>query len=118
MGITRTEAGLREALQQVQSWQNDVQQGIDNTSNPSISEQIAYQRIQRQLSLAALMLQSARLRCESRGGHMRSDFPMTHNKAAVSVIAPIAPNVGSRLSYQPLPQIAAMPASYVLHPAC
>ena len=118
MGITRTEAGLREALQQVQSWQDDVQQGIDNTSNPSISEQIAYQRIQRQLSLAALMLQSARLRCESRGGHMRSDFPMTHDKAAVSVIAPIAPNVESSLSYQPLRQIAAMPASYVLHPAC
>ncbi|GAA0321731.1 L-aspartate oxidase [Psychrobacter aestuarii] len=118
MGITRTEAGLSEALQQVRSWQDDVQQGINNASNLSISEKIAYQRIQRQLSLAALMLQSARLRCESRGGHTRLDFPMSNDTAAVSVIAPIAPNVGSSLSYQPLPQIAAIPASYALRPAC
>ncbi|MGM8887806.1 hypothetical protein ACS8FD_17915, partial [Psychrobacter sp. 1U2] len=51
----------------------------------------------RQLQLAALIIQSAYQRHESRGGHYRKDYPNLASKPKVSMIAPLSDSLPSHI---------------------
>jgi L-aspartate oxidase len=66
-GVRRSGSGLAEALQTVEHWGQYV-----------LTRQFADPRgweLQNMLTVAAIMIQAALLREESRGVHLRSDFP-------------------------------------------
>ncbi|SCA58013.1 L-aspartate oxidase [Candidatus Terasakiella magnetica] len=67
-GVERNEAGLYEALAQVVSWE-----GRKASFSPLFKNR---------LITAKMILVSALERCESRGGHFRSDYPETDSKQA------------------------------------
>ncbi|MFN8614880.1 MAG: L-aspartate oxidase [Vampirovibrionales bacterium] len=71
VGVIRTEAGLTQALTQINHLQNECRQlGLNFWTPDGID-------LWQQLQLARLITQSALLRKESRGAHYRSDFPET-----------------------------------------
>jgi len=88
-GICRTEAGLENAIAQVQKWQTIFSQlsisqfvanltphQIVNFTNPLSEEQLRFWAETRSLiDIADLILKSALFRKESRGGHYRLDYP-------------------------------------------
>jgi L-aspartate oxidase len=67
MGIVRDAAGLREAERQVGFW--------CRYALPRVFDSRAGSELQNLLTIARLMIRSAREREESRGVHFRSDFP-------------------------------------------
>ncbi|PNK61208.1 L-aspartate oxidase [Psychrobacter sp. FDAARGOS_221] len=100
MGIRRSECQLKQALQQVLSWQSQSQHPIESDYRPNTptlghdkSTILNGLRWQRLLTLATLLLQSAITRVESRGGHCRNDYPDTADTAAISVVAPISQSI-------------------------
>lgn len=106
LGITRSAELLVQALTQIQCWQVAIKHfnvahsnGLDRLSNlnnldhlsnmaMSNSNALIYFRLERQLQLATLIVQSAYQRCESRGGHYRKDYPDVAKNPLISVIAP------------------------------
>lgn len=66
VGIIRNEAGLKEANAAVQDLVNSIARGDDLP---------AYYEILNMLTVAHVIIQAARWRKESRGGHYRSDYP-------------------------------------------
>lgn len=88
-GICRTQAGLENAIAQVQKWQaifshlsisqfvaNLTPHQTVNFANPSSEEQLRFWAETRSLiDIADLILKSALFRQESRGGHYRLDYP-------------------------------------------
>jgi L-aspartate oxidase len=88
-GICRTQAGLENAIAQVQKWQTifsqlSISQFVTNLTphqtvnftNPSSEEQLRFWAETRSLiDIADLILKSALFRQESRGGHYRLDYP-------------------------------------------
>ncbi|MGP5210365.1 L-aspartate oxidase [Psychrobacter alimentarius] len=114
MGIVRHADKLKQALLQVQQWQQALHAPSDqkisilskdrteshspnrtdlNCSNSvdesAILHSLAYFQLKQQLSLASLIIQSAYQRCESRGGHARLDYPDTDSEPRTSVVYPI-----------------------------
>lgn len=102
MGITRSAAQLEQALTQIQYWQAAIKpfnlayskdlerlDNLDNLNRVAISNELAHFRLQRQLQLATLIVQSAYQRCESRGGHYRKDYPDLAKNSLISVIEPL-----------------------------
>jgi len=69
VGIERTEESMKEAAEQVEFWDGFV-------SNREFGE-VAGWELQNLLLVAQLMIASARARTESRGVHLRRDFPET-----------------------------------------
>jgi len=69
VGIERTEEAMRDAAEQVEFWDRFV-------SNREFAE-VAGWELQNLLLVAQLMIASARARTESRGVHLRQDFPET-----------------------------------------
>ena len=96
MGITRDAKQLTQALVQIQQWQqklncvNPNQIAIVNKDNATVLNNLPYFQLARQLQLAALIIQSAYQRHESRGGHYRKDYPNLASKPKVSVITPLS----------------------------
>ena len=108
LGITRSAELLVQALTQIQCWQvaikhfnvahSNVLDPLSNLKNlddldhlnmaMSNSNALIYFRLERQLQLATLIVQSAYQRCESRGGHYRKDYPDVAKNSLISVIAP------------------------------
>ena len=88
-GICRTQAGLENAIAQVQKWQTifsqlSISQFVANLTphqtvnfaNPLSEEQLRFWAETRSLiDIADLILKSALFRQESRGGHYRLDYP-------------------------------------------
>ncbi|WP_182407379.1 L-aspartate oxidase [Psychrobacter sp. GP33] len=102
MGITRSAELLEQALEQIQGWQGAIKHfnlersnsldrlnDLDNLSNMVMSNELIYFRLERQLRLATLIVQSAYQRCESRGGHYRKDYPDLAKNPLISVIEPL-----------------------------
>ena len=69
VGIERTETSMQEAAERVEFWDGFV-------SNRELSEMAGWE-LQNLLLVAQLMIASARARTESRGVHLRRDFPQT-----------------------------------------
>lgn len=69
--INRTETGLSEALQQLESLQNEAT--ALNKSHANDSEIAALARLQSQIQLATEMVKAMRKRTESLGSHYRAD---------------------------------------------
>jgi L-aspartate oxidase len=69
VGIERTEKSMQEAAERVEFWDGFV-------SNRELSEMAGWE-LQNLLLVAQLMIASARTRTESRGVHLRRDFPQT-----------------------------------------
>lgn len=95
MGITRSAEKLEQALQQIADWQQLIDcQSLEyskrlNSINHSMAcHHLAQFQLVRQLQLATLITQSAYQRCESRGGHSRTDYPHLASTPLISVIAP------------------------------
>jgi L-aspartate oxidase len=97
-GICRDQKTLETAITQVQSWQTEfsqlpfsqVLQNCPPQQNlkfdASVEQLRAWGELYNLLDIAALILKSATLRTESRGGHYRSDFPETASKWQVHTI--------------------------------
>jgi L-aspartate oxidase len=66
VGITRSEEGLHEALQQLEEWSPYLQYACSSMEE---------WEIQNMLLIASVVVQSALIRKESRGAHYRSDYP-------------------------------------------
>lgn len=77
VGIRRDEAGLKEALEQVDFWDRYVSQREFSS--------VAGWELQNMLLVARLMIESALARRESRGVHFRSDCPATSESASERV---------------------------------
>ena len=94
MGITRSAEQLEQALQQIQDWQHwsteskVSQLGVNNASSPTTANELLYFQLERQLTLATLIIQSAYQRFESRGGHYRQDYPNLATAPLTSVVEP------------------------------
>lgn len=89
IGIIRSAKMLEQALATVTQWQYQVHMAsLDNTDGAS--DTLAQWQLLTQLQLAAMIIQSAYQRCESRGGHARQDYPDSATTALVSVIEPSA----------------------------
>ncbi|ALF59176.1 L-aspartate oxidase [Psychrobacter urativorans] len=99
MGITRSAELLVQALEQIQGWQESIRlsglddltglSNIDSVDNTTTPNHLIQFRLERQLQLATLIVQSAYQRYESRGGHYRKDYPDLANKPMISVIEPV-----------------------------
>ena len=99
MGITRSAELLVQALEQIQGWQESIRflglddliglSNIDSVDNTTTPNHLVQFRIERQLRLATLIVQSAYQRCESRGGHYRKDYPDLAKNPLISVIEPL-----------------------------
>lgn len=61
VGVERHEVGLRGALEQLTEWERQSPRPVHHFANA--------------IMVAKLITVSALMRCESRGGHFRSDFP-------------------------------------------
>ena len=66
VGIIRNEDSLKKANQQVEFLYNNLARGDDP---------LAYYEVINMLTMARIIIQAARWRQESRGGHFRSDYP-------------------------------------------
>lgn len=83
MGIIRSAPSLEQALIQIKQWQNACFY-VTNQANLQSIRPLA-----QQLQLAILIVQSAYQRCESRGGHYRTDYPYLAVEPKVSIIEPL-----------------------------
>ena len=85
VGIERTEEVMEDAAEQVEFWDRFV-------SNREFAE-VAGWELQNLLLVAQLMIVSARARTESRGVHLRKDFPETDPQQAtpISISRPVGP---------------------------
>ncbi len=120
LGIVRHAKQLKQALGQIEQWQQTIQafeisetlkiletlktletlslDHNDNAQNQHAAETLITAqslklfKLQRQLQLATLIVQSALQRHESRGGHYRLDFPKLTDVALASVIEPPSDN--------------------------
>ncbi|MGP5493545.1 L-aspartate oxidase [Psychrobacter celer] len=94
LGITRSAEQLEQALGQICQWQQQLGgRSFDHIDTKSQDHLISYHtlpyvQLTRQLQLAALIMQSAYQRHESRGGHYRQDYPNLASKPLTSVIEP------------------------------
>ena len=94
LGITRSAEQLEQALGQICQWQQQLGgRSFDHIDTKSQDHVISYHtlpyvQLTRQLQLAALIMQSAYQRHESRGGHYRQDYPNLASKPLTSVIEP------------------------------
>ncbi|MGP5504955.1 L-aspartate oxidase [Psychrobacter celer] len=94
LGITRSAEQLEQALGQICQWQQQLGgKSFDHIDTKSQDHVISYHtlpyvQLTRQLQLAALIMQSAYQRHESRGGHYRQDYPNLASKPLTSVIEP------------------------------
>lgn len=94
MGIRRNEINLKQALQQVlnlkqQLASTHIEDSVQDTKllkNTTLNKF----RFQRLLTLASLLLQSALVRTESRGGHYREDYPSLTDMPSMSVVSALA----------------------------
>ena len=77
VGIERTEEAMEDAAEQVEFWDRFV-------SNREFAE-VAGWELQNLLLVAQLMIASARARTESRGVHLRQDFPETDPQQATPI---------------------------------
>lgn len=95
MGITRHAQSLEQALTQIQVWQQRLkhaelrQSDICNKSRATTTNELARFQLAKQLQLAALIIQSAYQRVESRGGHYRKDYPNLSDTPLTSVVEPL-----------------------------
>ena len=64
------------------------QLGVNNASSPTTANELLYFQLERQLTLATLIIQSAYQRFESRGGHYRQDYPNLATAPLTSVVEP------------------------------
>lgn len=93
MGIIRDEQQLADAIHQLHLWldaielnsQKALPNNITNLANIT-PDQLAQTRWQRLLTLCLFMLQSAKQRTESRGGHYRKDYKQLHKAPWISII--------------------------------
>ena len=85
VGIERTEEAMEDAAEQVEFWDRFV-------SNREFAE-VAGWELQNLLLVAQLMIVSARARTESRGVHLRRDFPETDPQQAtpIAMVRPDGP---------------------------
>lgn len=94
MGIKRNETDLKQALQQVLS----LKQQLDSASVEALiadtellnNTGLNKFRFQRLLTLASLLLQSALVRTESRGGHYREDYPSVSSQPSMSIVSALS----------------------------
>lgn len=112
MGITRSAKPLEQALIQIQSWQATIKGSSkvfsiehcfehcvehssysDRSNNDIIANKLMHFRLERQLQLAVLIIQSAYQRCESLGGHYRTDYPSVATHPSISVISPFPSSI-------------------------
>jgi L-aspartate oxidase len=77
VGIERTEEEMKDAAEQVEFWDRFV-------SNREFAEVPGWE-LQNLLLVAQLMIVAARSRTESRGVHLRKDFPETDSEQAISI---------------------------------
>lgn len=94
MGIIRDEQQLADAIHQLHLWLDAIKlnsqkaplpDNITNLANIT-PDQLAQTRWQRLLTLCLFMLQSAKQRTESRGGHYRKDYTQLHKAPWISII--------------------------------
>ena len=94
MGIRRNEVSLKQALQQVLSLKQQLASPHIEDSVPDTklvkNTTLNKFRFQRLLTLASLLLQSALVRTESRGGHYREDYPSLTDMPSMSVVSALA----------------------------
>ncbi|WP_201579356.1 L-aspartate oxidase [Psychrobacter sp. Pi2-52] len=93
MGITRSAKQLEQALRQIEQWQESIEHTEimlpDMSSKaPTTDSELAIFQLARQLALAAMIVQSAYQRFESRGGHYREDYPNLAETPLTSIILP------------------------------
>lgn len=88
LGIVRSAESLERALAQLQNWQLKLKK-LDNQTPSNKTDELAHFRLNRQLWLATLIIQSAYQRQESRGGHYRADYPNLAAEPKVSIIEPL-----------------------------
>lgn len=104
MGIVRHAKQLKQALGQIEQWQQTVEafkayetlspehhvsaQNPIATKKAMTAKSLCLFKLVRQLRLATLIVQSALQRHESRGGHYRTDFPESTSLPLVSIIEP------------------------------
>lgn len=94
MGIIRDEQQLADAIHQLHLWLDAIELNsqkeplTDNITNLAniTPDQLAQTRWQRLLTLCLFMLQSAKQRTESRGGHYRKDYTQLHKAPWISII--------------------------------
>ncbi|WP_367103859.1 L-aspartate oxidase [uncultured Psychrobacter sp.] len=103
LGIVRSAKQLKQALAQLQEWQLKID-NLDTQTSSNKTDKLAYFRLNRQLRLACLIIQSAYQRCESRGGHYRADYPNLADKPRISIIEPLSKE-GIKLKDSPLQTI-------------
>ncbi|WP_367110537.1 L-aspartate oxidase [uncultured Psychrobacter sp.] len=89
LGIVRSAEQLERALVQLQEWQLKIDD-LDTQTSSNKMDELAYFRLNQQLRLACLIIQSAYQRCESRGGHYRADYPNLADKPRISIIEPLS----------------------------
>ena len=96
MGITRSAEQLKQALIQIQQWQQSIglakskHSTINNEDIANSQNELGEFQLARQLQLATLVIESAYQRLESRGGHYRTDYPQLATVPKTSVIEPIS----------------------------
>lgn len=88
IGLFREEEGLKQALQQVSQWENDLDLlGIEDknrTYNTNLKEFLEFKNM---LELAPVIIKSAIDRKESRGAHYRNDYEKENNDYEKETIA-------------------------------
>ncbi|MGY8855834.1 MAG: L-aspartate oxidase [Pseudomonadales bacterium] len=104
MGITRSAKQLEQALRQIEQWQESIEHNktmlSDMSSNaPTTDSELAIFQLVRQLALAAMIVQSAYQRFESRGGHYREDYPNLAETPLTSIILPLRKTTLSSFSH-------------------
>lgn len=94
MGIKRNETDLKQALQQVLSLKQQLASAPINylIADPKLLNDTGLNkfRFQRLLTLASLLLQSALVRTESRGGHYREDYPRVSDQPSMSIVSALS----------------------------
>lgn len=93
MGITRSAKQLEQALRQIEQWQESIEHTETMLSDmsskaPTTDSELDIFQLVRQLALAAMIVQSAYQRFESRGGHYREDYPNLAETPLTSIILP------------------------------
>lgn len=94
MGIRRNQIRLDQALQQVLSLKQQLASVSieDLVADPKLLNNISLNefRFKRLITLASLLLQSALVRTESRGGHYREDYPSLSDLPSISIISALS----------------------------
>jgi succinate dehydrogenase/fumarate reductase flavoprotein subunit len=76
VGVFRTEAGLREAIDALNEFKRRVEKCAISTKSIKMNPELVQRwEMENLLNLAMVIAQGALQRRESRGGHYRMDFP-------------------------------------------